>query len=108
MSALLSIQDLTIAFETEAGLSPGVEGIHCQVARGEIVALVGESGSGKSITSLSILQLLATPPARYLSGKILFTDRAGRQVDLLTADAAQMQTIRGNEIAMIFQEPMTS
>ena len=85
-----------------------MEGIHCEVARGEIVALVGESGSGKSITSLSILQLLATPPARFLSGKILFTDRAGRQVDLLTADAAQMQTIRGNEIAMIFQEPMTS
>ena len=108
MSALLSIQDLSIAFIAEAGLSPGVKNIHFEVDRGEIVALVGESGSGKSITALSILQLLASPPARYLSGKILFTDRAGRQMDLLTAGSSQMQTIRGNEIGMIFQEPMTS
>jgi len=108
VSALLSIQDLSIAFIAEAGLSPGVKNIHFEVDRGEIVALVGESGSGKSITALSILQLLASPPARYLSGKILFTDRAGRQMDLLTAGSSQMQTIRGNEIGMIFQEPMTS
>jgi len=108
MSALLSIRDLTIAFETEAGLSPGVQGIHCDVQRGEIVALVGESGSGKSITSLSILQLLATPPARFLSGEILFTDSAGEQVDLLKQPPARMQQIRGREIAMIFQEPMSS
>ncbi len=87
---------------------PGVEGINLQVKRGEIVALVGESGSGKSITSLSILRLLAQPPARYGSGKIVFTGRDGEEVDLLALPAQRMREIRGAEIAMIFQEPMTS
>jgi len=87
---------------------PGVQGINLQVQRGEIVALVGESGSGKSITSLSILRLLPMPPARCLSGEILFTDRHQRRIDLLKQSPEQMQKIRGNEIAMIFQEPMTS
>ena len=105
---LLSIRDLSIAFETEAGLVPGVEHIDLQVRRGEIVGLVGESGSGKSITSLSILQLLPVPPARVLSGEILFTDREGRQFDLLQQTPGQLQKIRGARIAMIFQEPMTS
>jgi ABC-type dipeptide/oligopeptide/nickel transport system ATPase component len=77
MSALLSIRDLTIDFETETGPLPGVQGIHLEVNRGEIVALVGESGSGKSITSLSILQLLPMPPANVRSGQILFTTREG-------------------------------
>ena len=107
-SPLLSIRDLSIAFETEAGLVPGVEHIDLQVRRGEIVGLVGESGSGKSITSLSILQLLPVPPARVLSGEILFTDREGRQFDLLQQTPDQLQKIRGARIAMIFQEPMTS
>src|SRR5229473_251274 len=75
MSPLLSIRQLGIAFEGEDGMAPGVQGIDLEVRRGEIVALVGESGSGKSITALSILQLLPTPPTRYLSGEILFTDK---------------------------------
>jgi peptide/nickel transport system ATP-binding protein len=108
MSSLLSICDLTIDFQTEAGVLPGVKGIHLEVNRGEIVALVGESGSGKSITSLSILQLLPMPPARVNTGQILFTTRDGVTIDLLRQSPASMQTIRGNEIAMIFQEPMTS
>src|ERR1700737_704691 len=108
MRSLLSINNLTIGFHTEAGLLPGVQGINLRVDRGEIVALVGESGSGKSITSLSILQLLPAPPASYLTGEILFTGASGNQIDLLQQTPQQMQRIRGNEIAMIFQEPMTS
>lgn len=108
MSPLLSIQGLSIAFEAEGGLTPGVQQINLDVRRGEIVALVGESGSGKSITSLSILQLLPVPPTRYLSGEILFTGRDGRTVDLLRQTPEQLQQIRGAGIAMIFQEPMTS
>src|SRR6185503_20049296 len=108
MAALLSIRDLTIDFQTEAGTSPGVQGINLDVHRGEIVALVGESGSGKSITSLSILQLLPMPPARVTSGRILFTTRDGASIDLLQQSPLSMQDNRGNEIAMIFQEPMTS
>ena len=89
-------------------MSPGVEDISLEVRRGEIVALVGESGSGKSITALSILQLLPMPPARILSGEIFFTGRDGQTIDLLRQPASSMQKIRGGEIAMIFQEPMTS
>lgn len=108
MIPLLSIRDLSIGFQTATGISPGVEQVDLEVRRGEIVALVGESGSGKSITSLSILQLLPQPPTRYLSGKILFTGRAGQTIDLLQRTPQQLQAIRGAEIAMIFQEPMTS
>jgi peptide/nickel transport system ATP-binding protein len=105
---LLSIRDLSIGFQTGTGISPGVEHVDLEVRRGEIVALVGESGSGKSITSLSILQLLPQPPTRYLSGQILFTGRDDQTIDLLRQTPRQLQAIRGAEIAMIFQEPMTS
>ena len=108
MIPLLSIRNLSIGFQTGTGFSPGVEFVDLEVRRGEIVALVGESGSGKSITSLSILQLLPQPPTRYLSGEILFTGRDNQTIDLLRQTPQQLQAIRGAEIAMIFQEPMTS
>ena len=108
MIPLLSIRDLSIGFQTGSGISPGVEHVDLEVRRGEIVALVGESGSGKSITSLSILQLLPQPPTRYLSGQILFTGRDDQTIDLLRQTPRKLQAIRGAEIAMIFQEPMTS
>ena len=105
---LLSIKHLGIAFESDGALTPAVSDISFDVDRGEIVALVGESGSGKSVTSLSILRLLSSPPARYTSGEILFTRRGGRTIDLLQQAPDQLRSIRGAEIAMIFQEPMTS
>lgn len=106
--ALLSIQNLEVAFKSEEGSNKAIHGISFNIAKGETVAVVGESGSGKSVTSLSALRLLPQPPAVYPNGKIIYTKRDGNSIDLLTASAADIQKIRGNEIAMIFQEPMTS
>jgi peptide/nickel transport system ATP-binding protein len=108
MSSLLSIRNLSIGFDTEGGLAPGVEDIHLDVRRGEIVALVGESGSGKSITALAVLGLLPAPPARVLAGEIVYRRRDGQVLDLLRQPLNVLQQIRGGEIGMIFQEPMTS
>ena len=108
MHPLLSIQDLSVDFIAESGTTHAVKGISFSVNKGEIVALVGESGSGKSVTALSILQLLPSPPARYISGKILFSENGKDQTDLLKKESSSLQDIRGNKIAMIFQEPMTS
>ncbi|WP_082555061.1 ABC transporter ATP-binding protein [Devosia sp. Root635] len=94
---LLSIRDLTIAF----GAHEATRGISFDIAPGETVALVGESGSGKSVTALSVLKLL--PPSAALSGQILFKGR-----DLVTAPPAELRAVRGNDISMIFQEPMSS
>ncbi|MGN6491720.1 MAG: ABC transporter ATP-binding protein [Agriterribacter sp.] len=105
---LLSVQDLCIDFSTQAGIFRALHHISFTVNRGEIVAIVGESGSGKSVTSLSVLQLLPAPPARYTSGKILFSEDGAGVIDLLQQPQKSMQGIRGNKIAMIFQEPMTS
>ena len=103
MEPLLDVKNLSIAFETDAGLSRPVDDISFKVYPGQTLAVVGESGCGKSISAMSILRLLPTPPTRYPSGQILF---AGQ--DMLKADERQMQKIRGGQIAMIFQEPMTS
>jgi peptide/nickel transport system ATP-binding protein len=108
MNALLEIKNLEIDFATEDGLQKAVHGISFSIHKNEVVALVGESGSGKSITSLSVLQLLPSPPASCSAGEILFTQKNGDGIDLLKASQKQIQTIRGNEVAMIFQEPMTS
>ena len=105
---LLEIKDLTIDFQTNDGFSKGVSKLNLSVHANEILAIVGESGSGKSITALSILQLLAAPPARYRSGSILFHRKDGSVVNLLSLPSKDIQNIRGNEIGMIFQEPMTS
>ena len=100
---LLEVRDLRTEFHTEAGRFAAVDGVSFTIHRGETVGLVGESGSGKSVTSLSILRLIPSPPGRIAGGSILFEGR-----DLLRLSEAEMRRIRGNRIAMIFQEPMTS
>ena len=104
---LLEVKDLRVDFVTEIGTSTAVNNISFTVDRGEIIAIVGESGSGKSVTALSVLQLLPTPPAKYVSGEILFTSHI-KNINLLTQTSRELRHIRGNQIAMIFQEPMTS
>ncbi len=108
MPPLLQIKNLSVDFVTEQGTVNALKNISFTVNRGEIVALVGESGSGKSVTSLSVLQLLPSPPTKYTSGEILFCDDEKENIKLLTKGSNDLQNIRGNKIAMIFQEPMTS
>ena len=100
---LLEVDDLHVHFVTSRGVVRAVEGISYQVKAGEVVALVGESGCGKSVSSLAIMRLLAKPAGRIVAGRILFQGR-----DLLNLSEEEMRAIRGRDIAMIFQEPMTS
>jgi peptide/nickel transport system ATP-binding protein len=100
---ILDIADLRTWFFTRDGVVRAVDGVSFQVIPGETLAIVGESGCGKSVTALSILRLIPSPPGRIVSGAIRF---AGR--DLLDLSEAEMRQVRGNEISMIFQEPMTS
>jgi peptide/nickel transport system ATP-binding protein len=104
---LLDIRQLSVEFVTNRLVTKALKNINISVRRGELLAIVGESGSGKSVTSLSILQLLPSPPAIYTSGHIELTV-AAETIDLLKAPAETLQAIRGNEVAMIFQEPMSS
>ena len=105
---LLEVKDLEVQFETENGTITAVKRISFTLHRGETVGIVGESGSGKSVTSLSIMRLIAEPPGRISGGKILFYTEGGDVLDLLALSENEMQKHRGNDIAMIFQEPMTS
>jgi oligopeptide/dipeptide ABC transporter ATP-binding protein len=106
--SLLEIEDLKTHFFTEEGVVRAVDGLNIKVNRGEVVAIVGESGSGKSVTSLSIMRLVADPPGRIVSGAIRFTKRDNTVVDLAKLEDTAMRSIRGNQIAMVFQDPMTS
>ncbi len=100
---LLEVVDLKTWFYTRDGVVRAVDGVSCSVHAGETLAIVGESGCGKSVTSLSILRLIASPPGKIVGGRLLFEGR-----DLLRLSEAEMRAIRGNQISMIFQEPMTS
>jgi peptide/nickel transport system ATP-binding protein len=103
MDYLLKVEDLQTTFYTDESTIRAVDGVSFDVKPGEVVGLVGESGCGKSVVSLSIMRLIYYPPGKIEGGKILFEGK-----DLLKLDEKAMRRIRGNEIAMIFQEPMTS
>jgi peptide/nickel transport system ATP-binding protein len=105
---LLQINELTVSFEKENKSFTAVKNLSLRVCRGEIRALVGESGSGKSVTSMSILQLIPSPPVSYKNGSIVFYERSGETINLLQSSPANIEAIRGRKIAMIFQEPMTA
>jgi oligopeptide transport system ATP-binding protein len=107
-NTLLEVRDLTVEFATEDGIVRAVDDVSFHIERGETLVVVGESGSGKSVTSLALMGLVANPPGRVASGTILLRGRDGATRDLTRLDNAAMRQIRGNEIAMIFQEPMTS
>jgi len=102
-SALLEISGLKTYFATDDGLVQAVDGVNLSIDRGETVCVVGESGCGKTVTAHSVLKLIPMPPGRFVAGKILWQGR-----DLVPLDAAAMSEIRSKEIAIVFQEPMTS
>ena len=102
-SVLLSVKGLCVSFFVEKGVAHAVQDVSFSVKRGQTFALVGESGCGKSVTALSIMRLVPDPPGKIVAGQILFRDR-----NLLELPEKRMRSIRGNHIAMIFQEPMTS
>ncbi len=100
---LLSVEDLRVHFHTDDGVVKAVDGVSWSVRPGETLGIVGESGSGKSVSAMTVMGLVPSPPARFPSGRILF-----RGDDLLTADEKDLRRLRGNEISMIFQDPLTA
>jgi oligopeptide transport system ATP-binding protein len=103
MASLLQVKDLRTHFFTEEGVVRAVDGISYDVKEGETMGLVGESGCGKSVSALSLLRLIPSPPGKIVSGEVLFDGE-----DLMKVDEDEIRHVRGNRIAMIFQEPMTS
>ncbi len=101
--SILKVRSLTIHFFTEEGIVRAVEDVSFDIYSSEILCLVGESGCGKSVTALSILKLIPCPPGKVISGEIIFNGK-----EMISLSESEMQKIRGNEISMIFQEPMTS
>src|SRR4030042_1863721 len=103
--ALLDVQDLQTYFHTEYGLVKAADKVSFHVNQGEIIGLVGESGCGKSVSILSIMRLIPSPPGETVGGKVIFE---GKDLLKFEANGPQMRAIRGSKLTMIFQEPMTS
>ncbi len=99
---ILQVEDLSVEFATRGGAVHAVDGVNLTIEPGQTLGLVGESGSGKSVTARAIMRLVPTPPGRYTGGRILFEG-----ADLLTLSEREMQEMRGGQIAMVFQDPMT-
>jgi peptide/nickel transport system ATP-binding protein len=104
----LDVRNLSTSFETAEGTIHAVADVSFAIESGRTTALVGESGSGKSVTSLTLMRLLPRTAATVVTGQALFVDRTGETVDLLQLPEARMRAVRGNQVAMIFHEPMTS
>lgn len=100
---ILEVRDLKVQFNTDHGLVTAVDGVNFDVYKGKSIGIVGESGSGKSVSALSIMGLIPNPPGKIAGGQVLFKGE-----NLLEYSEHKMRSIRGNKIAMIFQEPMTS
>lgn len=105
---LLEVKNLVTEFKTEEGIVKAVNDISFDLYRGETIGIVGESGSGKSVTSLSLMRLIPNPPGMVTGGSMIYHKKDGTKIDLRTISEADMRKIRGNDISMIFQEPMTS
>ncbi|TGV05185.1 ABC transporter ATP-binding protein, partial [Mesorhizobium sp. M00.F.Ca.ET.186.01.1.1] len=103
MEKVLEVKDLHVSFDTYAGEVKAVRGVSFDLHKGETLAIVGESGSGKSVTSQALMRLIPSPPGRIPKGQVLFEGR-----DLVTLTEKEMQDVRGRDISMIFQDPMTS
>src|SRR5512143_1336551 len=103
MGTLLEVKDLRTEFHTQDGIVHAVNGVSFAVDEGETLGLVGESGCGKSVSMLSVMRLIPTPPGKISSGQVLFQGS-----DLLKLSDEEMRQIRGNKISMVFQDPMTS
>src|SRR3990172_9599227 len=101
MGKLLEVRDLKTYFYTQDGVVRAVNGVSFDLSEGEILGLVGESGCGKSVTALSLMRLVPSPPGRTIGGEVWFEGE-----DLLKVDAETIRSIRGHKIAMIFQDPM--
>ncbi|MBT3192753.1 MAG: ABC transporter ATP-binding protein [Verrucomicrobia bacterium] len=103
MQPLLEIKNLSVSFETDDGMLPAVKDVSLSINKGEVLGLVGESGCGKSVTAMSVLRLLPSPPGKIMGGTVRYGDQ-----DLLQIPIDALRSIRGNKISMIFQEPMTA
>ncbi|HOX92682.1 MAG TPA: ATP-binding cassette domain-containing protein, partial [Spirochaetales bacterium] len=100
---ILQVKDLKTYFKLDEGLLKAVDGVSFDLRKGEVLGIVGESGSGKSVTNLAIMKLIPSPPGRIAGGQVLFNGK-----DIIPMSDAEIRSIRGNKISMIFQDPMTS
>jgi len=108
-NVILDVDNLQTYFKTDAGVVKAVNGVSFKVHKGETIGLVGESGSGKSVTNLSIMKLIPSPPGKIVGGTVIFTDKVtGEKTNVLELPEKELRNIRGNKISMIFQDPMTS